>query len=147
MKTFKPSPKSRYVIWLTLLLLIIIILASALFFYSLAPLAIAIAAISLIIILISAAIILPIFINSFKIILDYPRISITCGLIIKRKIIINPSQIIYFTRIKSPISALFNLRTLKICMVGYRLYVPMLSRKSSHEIIHQIKKGQSNASN
>lgn len=138
MKTFKPSPKSRFVIWAMLSILQILIAIAAIFFYSLAPFAITISAIVLTILIMLAAILLPIFINSFKISVENHQILIAYGIIIKRKIVINSHHIIYFTQIKSPFCAIFGLRTVKICVVGYRLFLPMLTAEDAQNLAAEI---------
>ena len=142
MKSFESSLKSRFAVWLILLFLLILLMSGVIFFYSFAPFLVKISAIIITVLIIFAVIFLPIFIKSFKICLENGQIFLEYGVVVRRKIVINPRHIIYITTIKSPICAVFNLRTVKICMVGYRLFVPMLTKCDAKKLLAEILGGE-----
>ena len=139
MKVYRPAVKSVYVlrIWIILIALLFSVIAGIIMTFSQM-----IGIIILLLITVSALVIeifiIPVSIKNKFIKISDNRIIISGGIIFKHSRIISREKIIYVSRLKSPLAALFGLCSIKLYSAGSTFFIPLLNYEESKEIMKLV---------
>lgn len=139
MKEYRPSKRGAYVllIWLAAAALIMSLICGIIAAFSITAGVAAFIVIALIA-LAEAIVIIPAYIKNKLTEVSEKRIIISGGIIFRHKRIISCSKIIYVSRIKTPVSAIFGLCSIRLSTAGSVFLIPLLAQKESEELMSLI---------
>lgn len=136
MKEYRPADKAAYVlnIWTILIALLLSLFAGIIIAFSITVGVIMLLLIAILtLVLIFFAI--PTFIKKKRIEISEEKIIISGGIIYKHDRIIRREKIIYVSRIKSPLAALFGVCSIRLSSAGSTFFIPLVSYEKSEELM------------